>query len=221
MKPSENIGHRWASEFSVVPSEVEAEFDAEAAEYDQQLKDWGYRVPEDGTKILAEYVPRSAKVLDAGCGTGLIGAALQILGYGKLYGCDLSRAMLEIAKSKGLYKQVLHADLCQRLPYDDGDVDATTCLATLSFIEDAEPAFREFCRVTRHEGIVVFSHRRDLFEARDCLALCQRLERAGLWRRERHSDWHPYIPGHPAYTDKLKVGYFVYRVTKPDRCSTS
>lgn len=219
MQPSDNIGDRWASEFTVEPSEVEAEFDAEAAEYEQHLKDWDYRVPEDGTKILAGYVRRSARVLDAGCGTGLIGDALHILGYGKLYGCDLSQAMIEIAKSKGIYKQLLHADLCQVLPYEDDEFDATTCLGTLSFFENAEPAFREFCRVTRREGIIVFSHRRDLFETRDCLALCQRLEQAGLWRRELHSDWNAYLPGHPAYVDKVRVGYFVYRVKKSDPCS--
>ena len=173
MDPAENIGHRWATEFSVEPSQVEADFDAEAPEYEQHLKEWGYRVPEDSTNILKECVPRSAKLLDAGCGTGLVGATQHALGYRNLYGCDLSTAMLEIAKSKGIYKQLLQADLCGRLPYEDDEFDATTCLGTLSFIEDAEPAFREFCRVTRGEGAIVFSHRRDLFESRECLALCQ------------------------------------------------
>jgi len=221
MQSSENTGHRWASGFSVEPNEVEADFDAEAAEYEQHLKDWDYRVPEDSTKILTRYVPRSAKVLEAGCGTGLVGAAHYALGYQNLYGCDLSSAMLGLAKSKGIYKQLLHADLCQRLPYEDDDFDATTCLGTLSFFDDAEPAFRELCLVTRRGGFIVFSHRRDLFESRDCLVLCQRLERAGLWKRELQSDWNAYLPGHPAYADKVRVGYFVYCVTKPDPRSTS
>ena len=147
MKPSENIGDRWASEFSVEPAEVEAEFDAEAAEYDQQLKDWDYRVPEDSTKILTDYVSHSAKVLDAGCGTGLVGAAQYAQGYRNLYGADLSNGMLEVAKSKGIYTELRRADLCQRLPYEDDSFDATTCFATLSFIEDAEPTFREFCEL--------------------------------------------------------------------------
>ena len=212
MQESSNIGDRWASSFSVDPAEVEAEFDAEAVKYDQNLDAWDYRVPEDGTKILAEHVSPSAKLLDAGCGTGLIGAASHRLGYSNLFGCDLSRAMLEVAKSKEIYQELVHADLCQRLPYDDDAFDAVTCLATLSFIEDAEPTFREFCRITRRDGIICFSHREDLFLGRDCLGLCQRLEGEGLWMRESHSDWQAYIPGHPAYTDRLRVGYFVYRV---------
>ena len=221
MQPSDNIGYRWASDFSVDPREVEAEFDAEAADYEQNLKDWGYRVPEDSAKILTEYVPYSARILDAGCGTGLSGAAHHALGYRSLYGCDLSNAMLEIAKVRGIYKQLLQADLCQRLPYEDDEFDVTTCLGTLGFIEDAEPTFREFCRVTRREGIIMFSHRRDLFESRDCLALCQQMERTGLWQRELHSDWNAYLPGHAAYADKVRVGYFVYRIQKPDPCSPS
>lgn len=221
MEHQDNIGYRWATEFSVEPVEVEAEFDAEAAAYDRQLQDWDYRVPEDSAKILTRFAPRWARVLEAGCGMGLVGAVHYALGYQNLYGCDLSSGMLEVAKSKGIYKQLLQADLCQRLPYGDDDFDATTCLATLSFIEDAEPVFREFCRVTRGEGVIVFSHRRDLFESRDCLALCQRLQREGLWQKKLHSDWNMYIPGHPAYTDKMTVGYFVYRVKKSDPCSAS
>ena len=221
MHASDNIGHRWASTPSVDALEVEADFDAEAAQYDQHLKAWDYRVPHDSTKILTGYVRRSAKVLEAGCGTGRVGAVHYRMGYRNLYGCDLSGAMLGVAKSKGIYKQLVHADLCQPLPYDDDHFDAVTCLATLSFIEDAEPTFREFCRVTRREGIILFSHRRDLFASRDGLALCQRLERAGIWKRELHSDWNAYLPGHPAYTDKLSVGYFVYRVKNSGTCSKS
>ena len=70
MRPSEDIGDRWAAEFSVDPDEVEAEFDAEAPRYEQQLQDWDYRVPEDATNIFKQFVPFSDKVLEAGCGTG-------------------------------------------------------------------------------------------------------------------------------------------------------
>jgi len=216
MQPSNDLGHRWASHTSFKRHEVEAEFDAEANDYEQNLNDWDYRVPVDSGKMLKRYVPFSARVLETGCGTGLVGAAHHAQGYHNLHGCDLSNAMLDEARCKGIYQHLIQADVCQRLPYEDDAFDATTCLATLSFFDDAEPAFREFCRVTRGEGIILFSHRRDLFEMRDCLELCQRLEHEGLWKREHHSDWTAYIPGHPAYTDQVLVGYFVYRVTKPD-----
>lgn len=207
----DNIGYRWAAAPTVDPAAVETEFEDEAAQYDQNLQAWDYRVPHDSTQILTDYVSPSAKILDAGCGTGLAGQAHFRAGYRNLHGCDLSSAMLEIAESKKIYRELARADLSQPLPYEDNEFDAVTCLATLSYIEDAEPTFREFCRITRRHGIVFFSHRRDLFEDRDCPALCERLERERLWKKELHSDWKPYLPGHPAYAEKLLVGYFVYR----------
>lgn len=209
---SDDIGFRWASNPTVDVAAVEAEFEEEAARYDENLRAWDYRVPRDSTEILAQYVARSSKVLEAGCGTGLIGEAHRQVGYRNLSGCDLSAAMLEIAEAKGIYGKLRRVDLTQHFPYEDDEFDAVTCLATLSYIEDAEFTFREFCRITRPAGIVFFSHRRDLFETRNCLALCYRLEQEELWKKELHSDWKPYLPGHPAYTDELQVGYFVYRV---------
>lgn len=211
MRESDNIGHRWASDVIVDPIEVEAMYDAEADDYEQQLNEWNYRVPEEGTEILLTYVPKTSKLLDAGCGTGLIGTSVYRRGYREIHGCDLSRAMLDGARSKRVYKGLVHANLCARLPYAEGAFDAVACLGTLGFIEDAEPVFREFCRVTCAGGVICFSQREDLFESRGCLEICRALEEERLWSREWHSDWRPYIPGHPAYTDRLRVGYFVYR----------
>lgn len=212
MSSPENIGERWASEFSVVPAEVEAEFDAEAAVYDSNVHSWGYRSAVDGAQILSKYVDTSATILDAGCGTGLVGAELRRLQFTRLYGCDLSSSMMEVAKKKDIYLELKKANLCERMPYDDSQFDGLTCLATLSFVEDAEPAFREFCRVTKPNAIILFSQRCDLFETRDCRSLLQKLEAEGLWQREFHSDPHLYLPEHSAYTDRLQVGYYVYRV---------
>jgi predicted TPR repeat methyltransferase len=208
----QDIGYRWAARPAVDTAEVEAEFAEEAAQYECNLRAWDYRVPHDSTDIFSQYVPRSAKILDAGCGTGLIGLTYEQVGYHNLFGCGLSAPMLEIARAKAIYRGLVRADLCRRLPYDDNAFEAVTCLATLGYVEDAEPTFREFCRVTNPGGIVFVSHRQDLFVERDCLALCDRLEHEGLWQRVLYSDWKPYLPGHPAYMDKLRVGYFVYRV---------
>lgn len=213
MDTNKDIGHQWASDFSVVPAEVEAEFDAEAAAYEDNVQSWGYRSAVDGPKFLAEYIDTSATVLDAGCGTGLVGEELQRLHFSRVYGCDLSGAMLDIARDKDLYVELKRANLCERLPYDDDSFDAVACLATLGFIEEAELTFREFCRVTRTDGIVLFSQRCDLAAARNYASLLSKLESEGLWGRECHSEPQLYLPNHAAYTDQLQVEYFVYRVS--------
>lgn len=56
-------------------------------------------------------------VLDAGCGTGLVGAALRC---DPVDGVDLSPEMLQMAKSKAAYRNLDEADLNRRLPFDDG-----------------------------------------------------------------------------------------------------
>ena len=212
MKHSDAIGYKWVENLSVDVAEVEAEFRAEADLYDEKVQEWDYRIPRDSTELLLRLVPKSAKILEAGCGTGLPDAHHHAAGYTRLHGCDLSAEMLEIARALGIHERLVKTDLYQPLPFDDREFDAVTCLGTLSFLADAEPTLREFCRVTNHCGIVLFSQRRDLYEERDYAGTCRRLEAEGLWRRELHSDWRLYLPNHPAYADRMTVGYFAYRV---------
>ncbi len=56
-----------------------------------------------------------ARVLDAGCGTGAVAARLKVHGFGLIDGVDLSPDMLEIAKSKTLYRTLIEADLNKSL----------------------------------------------------------------------------------------------------------
>ena len=49
---------------------------------------------------------RSSKVLDAGCGTGLVGVALRGAGYTELHGIDISPEMIERARERGIYRSL-------------------------------------------------------------------------------------------------------------------
>jgi predicted TPR repeat methyltransferase len=57
----------------------------------------------------------SARILDAGCGTGAVAARLKAHGFGLIDGVDLSPEMLSIAKAKQLYQTLIEADLNQPL----------------------------------------------------------------------------------------------------------
>ncbi len=65
---------------------------------------------------------KKAKVLDAGCGTGLSGVALNKQGYSNIHGRDLSPEMLEQAKKTGVYVSLEEVDLTNPInisePYD-------------------------------------------------------------------------------------------------------
>lgn len=53
----------------------------------------------------------TARVLDAGCGTGAVAARLKVYGFELMDGVDLSPEMLKIAKDKQLYRTLIEADL--------------------------------------------------------------------------------------------------------------
>jgi SAM-dependent methyltransferase len=106
-------------------------------------------------------VAPKARILEVGCGTGL---TLQYLaglpGDYRLFGMDLSDAMLKQADEKGRQMsnppRLLIGD-AGRLPYEDGLFDVT--LAT-RFIhqfthDDKKRLWNEFRRVTRKGGITV------------------------------------------------------------------
>lgn len=54
---------------------------------------------------------KSAEVLDAGCGTGAVAGRLKSHGFDLIDGVDLSPEMLQVAKSKNLYRNLVEANL--------------------------------------------------------------------------------------------------------------
>jgi SAM-dependent methyltransferase len=54
---------------------------------------------------------RQARILDAGCGTGLVGRRLQQAGYRQIHGSDYSKKMLDEARSSGAYVSLVQHDL--------------------------------------------------------------------------------------------------------------
>lgn len=76
-----------------------------------------YQLP---ARVAAAYLAAggAGPVLDAGAGTGLVGAALRALGFaGAIDGADLSPAMLARAQTLGVYRTLFEADLTQPLPF--------------------------------------------------------------------------------------------------------
>ena len=82
--------------------ELKRKYDTWAANYDRDVESVGYRSPAMAAGLFGRYVPADAgEILDAGCGTGLLGDLLVPLGYRGLVGIDLSREMLARAEARG------------------------------------------------------------------------------------------------------------------------
>jgi predicted TPR repeat methyltransferase len=99
---------------------------------------------------------KSMMILDAGCGTGLVGQALVMAGAKAIDGLDLSPTMLAEAKQTGLYRNLVQADLTRQIEKADETYDIVVCVGTFTLGHiGPDPALREFVRITRRNGFVV------------------------------------------------------------------
>ncbi|KAJ5591548.1 uncharacterized protein N7459_001917 [Penicillium hispanicum] len=100
--------------------------------------------------------PGDSVILDAGCGTGLVGHALALASPKAIDGLDLSPAMLDVARQTGVYRHLAQADLTRPIAPADDVYDIVVCVGTFTLGHvGPDPALRELVRVTRPHGIVV------------------------------------------------------------------
>ena len=76
----------------------------------------------------------SLKILDLGCGEGLVGAALQANGFTNVTGLDLSASMLTGAEKRGCYVDLQKADLLKPLPFVDDSIDVIVSVGVTSYL---------------------------------------------------------------------------------------
>ena len=103
-------------------------------------------------------------ILDAGCGTGLVGEELVKRGYGKIDALDYSREMLDKAEAKKIYQNHIQADLGKPLAMEDNRYDAVVCTGTFTYGHVKADAFDELVRVTRPGGVICFTIREGAYE---------------------------------------------------------
>jgi len=86
-------------------------YDDWADSYDADLNKNDYRTPGRCAEALAAHLDdRDAPILDFACGTGISGVALKEAGFTTIDGTDISDGMLQKARAKGAYRDLLLAD---------------------------------------------------------------------------------------------------------------
>jgi predicted TPR repeat methyltransferase len=185
----------WLDQGTSDAREVADRYDAWAQSYDDDLASWSYQAPAVVAETVVTRKPAAGSVLDVGCGTGLVGRALRARGFARqLLGLDISQASLEIAQQGGAYDSLEHADLQQRLPFADDSVDAVVCVGVMTYLPEVEAVWREFARVARAGGLVVATQREDLWTARECQLVVDRLQQEGVWTPLEITGPAPYLP---------------------------
>ena len=97
------------------------------------------------------------RILDAGCGSGPLSAALSAKGA-IMTGIDSSPAMLELARQRlGATAELYVADLSKPLPFADGSFDDVVSSLVLHYLEDWSAPLAELRRVLKPEGRLILS----------------------------------------------------------------
>ncbi len=129
-------------------SKARAYYDAFSKRYDDG-RDAGYHALIDDLEVdIATPFARNGKILELGCGTGLILRRLEEVEK-EAKGIDLSEGMIDKARAQGLDVTV---GSVTDLPYEDGYFDLVYSFKVLSHVPDIGRALAEAARVTRPGG---------------------------------------------------------------------
>ena len=145
--------------------QLEERYDQWAKEYDDDLADdFGYVMPRIGAETFGRFVPKDARVLDAGAGTGMVGVELKRLGYSDIEAMDMSAGMLNVARGKNAYGAFHQMVMGERLGFDANSYDATICVGVLTLGHAPANSLDELVRVTKPGGVVGFTMRPDVYK---------------------------------------------------------
>ena len=138
---------------------VQSLFDGMADGFDDHLHRLEYRAPEliaQAVVAAAGQPERSLNVLDAGCGTGLCGPALRP--YARhLVGVDLSPRMIERARTRSDYDELVVAELTAFLAARTAVYDLIVSADTLVYFGRLEPVLTAAAAALRPGGRLAFT----------------------------------------------------------------
>jgi predicted TPR repeat methyltransferase len=138
---------------------VETTFDSFASSFEAKLETLSYRAPALVAAMLEDSgLERSHRrdVLDAGCGTGLCGAAVAPFAR-RLVGVDISEGMLAHAKDKNVYQRLVKAELTEYLRDNSETFDLIVSSDTLVYFGDLKDLIAAFAKALRPNGLLVFT----------------------------------------------------------------
>ena len=137
---------------------VEELFDGCAANFDRHLLDkLHYRVP----KMLLDFIHQQGdvrfdRVLDLGCGTGLLGEPLRKVAR-ELVGVDISKNMLAEAHRKSIYDQLVSSEICDYLENQPSLWDVVLICDVLLYLGSLDKLFDLLGDAIKIGGILIIS----------------------------------------------------------------
>lgn len=192
---------------ATTPEELAASYDQWAPSYESDLDNQGG--PREAVEMLAKYVAPTARILDAGCGTGVVGQLLVERGFRQVEGLDLSTGMLDEARKKQCYVALHQQALGEALDFPSALFDALIVVGVFVLGHAPSRSFHELIRITKPGGHIIFTLRPELYANSDFKPTMTALEEDGRWRLvEVGEAFHGRFKAHP----EVMLQVWVYQV---------
>lgn len=144
-----------------------------ALRFDADLQRLGYRGPEAVATAIERWRHgdgRTLDVLDAGCGTGLCGAAVRRHCM-KLTGVDLAAKMLSLARKRACYDELVESELDEFLASRRDSFDAIVSADVLIYFGDLSTTLELAHHALKPSGLLIFTVEALLTEGNDSYQL--------------------------------------------------
>jgi predicted TPR repeat methyltransferase len=138
---------------------VETTFDQFAASFEAKLKHLQYQAPALVHAMLQDSgrpADGTLDILDMGCGTGLCGPLLKPFAR-HLTGVDLSAGMLDLARGKAIYDELVKAELTAHLSGRQTAYDVIVSADTLCYFGVLDGAIGAAAGALKPGGLLIFT----------------------------------------------------------------
>ena len=164
--------------------EVEDYYDEWTKEnkYDKDMVDWAYSGPQETVALFKKYNSiKNIRILDAGCGTGLVGIELKNNGFTNIDGADFSQKMINLVPAN-VYENLFKIDLNQKVKINDECYDGITCVGTFTYGHVNPPVLDEMVRICKKKSYICFTINLGIYEEYGFDKKIKELEDKKFWK---------------------------------------
>ena len=190
-----------------------------ATKYEEDTLSWNYAAPANALYILDQLADDKSlgintkdtnlKIMDAGCGTGLLAQVLSRDSYNNITGFDISEDMVEVAGKLNLYKALegnvdINAEIRSQWIKQ---FDCTISIGVFTPGHVPPEALSQLIQLTKPGGIVIVSTRVAYYESEHFQKVSDDLEQSGNIRLV-------FSMKNASYTEDEEAHYWAYEVLK-------
>ena len=183
--------------------EIKKFYDNWSNTYDLTLKEWGYIAPSHSTRILKKILTKKPKyLLDLACGTGLF-----VEKFKKIFpkcicdGSDISKEILEISNSKGLYRNLYQTSFENKINLKNR-YHLVSLIGAMTYCSNHNLLFKLVNSYLIKGGLFIFTQRIDLW---DKLKFEDTINNLGNFKKIYKSRPINYLPKNKDFGQNIKI----------------